>query len=109
MEERRRFPRYDCSLKVCYATNGIASIEGSTIAKDISKGGLRILVSRIIKKGHTLRIKISHPEKDNTVEAIGKVRWVNEGLATYSPMIDAGIEFTRIKPSEVDALLATVQ
>lgn len=109
MDERRRFPRYDCSFKVSYATNGIATIEGSTIAKDISRGGVRILVSRIVKKGHILRIKIFHPEKDEAVEVVGRVKWINEGLATYSPLIDAGVQFTRVKPDEVDQLLATVQ
>ncbi len=109
MKERRRFLRFDCSLKVCYATPGIASVEGNTLAKNISRGGVRLLVSRMIKRGDRLHLKIFTPDKNEAVDAVGKVRWVNEGLATYSPLVDAGLQFTNIKPTEVDQLLMNVQ
>ena len=110
MDDRRKFTRYDCSFKVCYATSDdLAYVEGSTIAKNISRGGLRLLVSRMIKRGHRLKLKIFTPDEDKTIEATAKVKWINEGLATYSPMIDAGVQFTRASPSEVDRLLATVR
>ena len=108
MEEKRRFPRYCCSFKVCYATNGIACIEGNTVAKDISRGGLRLAVSRIIRKGNLLRLKIFH-RGDKSVEVIGKVKWVGDELAPSYPLVDAGVEFTRAKPSDLNELLASVQ
>lgn len=109
MQERRKFPRYDCSLKVNYVADGVASVGGVSMAKDISKGGLRLLVYRMIKKGNLLDIKIFPKNNNEAVEVVGRVRWVNEGLATYSPVIDAGIQFTDIKPTDADQLLANIR
>ena len=109
MEERRRFPRYPCSLRVIYATKGIACLESATTAKNICKGGLNILVSRLIKKGDSLKLDIFNETNNELVKTSGKVRWINDRDAQSDLMVNAGVQFKNITPSEVDNLLATVR
>jgi hypothetical protein len=108
MEERRRFPRYDFELEVKYATKGIASVEGYTLTKNISKVGARITVSRFIKKGDVLRLEISPKESEPPIQGYCRVVWTKNLTQPTAFQTDAGVEFTNFKEDEVDQLLATV-
>ncbi|MCM8756761.1 MAG: PilZ domain-containing protein [Candidatus Omnitrophica bacterium] len=70
--------------------------------KNISGGGVCITVNEKIEKGTILFLKINLPEKDNSIEAKGKVMWCAEFIssALKEPRYDLGIEFVDIK--EVD-------
>lgn len=108
MEERRRFPRYDCAFEVKYSTRGNAAIEGYTVSKNVSRVGIRLPISRIVKNGDTLKLDINANDKGNPVTAIGKVVWVKK-IERLSPLeLDAGVEFVKIDPQHAERLLATV-
>jgi hypothetical protein len=97
-------------MKVGYATDDdVASLVSHSVAKNISRGGVRLLISRLVKKGDTLKLKIFKDDPKKPVKAEGTVRWVAKNISPYDLIVDAGIQFTDIKPSEVDQLLATVQ
>ena len=107
MEERRRFPRYDCAFEVRYSPQGDAK-ENYTVSKNVSRGGIRLPVSRIVKNGDTLKLDIDINQKRGRVFAIGKVRWLKE-ISRPSPLgLDAGLEFTKIDSLDVERLVETV-
>ena len=105
MIERRKFPRYDCSYDVDYATSGLASLEGLSTAEDISRGGMRLSVSRIVRKGDVLKMDIYYSRKDYPVSAKGRVRWVQEARDALPFNVDAGVEFISIESDGIDKLL----
>ena len=107
-KERRKFPRFDCSLKVDYSTLGIASIESQSIVKNISADGVCVPISKMVRKGTVIRLYIFDRDKEAPVPATGRVKWL-DGTKGSRFDLDAGIEFTNIKSYDVDRLLATVQ
>ena len=105
MIERRRYPRYECSYDVDYYTYGLVSLEGRSVAEDISKGGVRLSVSKIVRKGDVLKMDIYPSSKEHPVSARGKVRWVRKAKDALSFNVNAGIEFTSIEPNDINKLL----
>lgn len=108
MEERRKFPRYESAFEVKYSPRGDTETDNYTVSKNISKGGIRLPVSRVVKNGDTINLDIDISQKKGGVSAIGKVRWVKE-IGRPSPLgLEAGLEFTKIDPRDVERLLKTV-
>ena len=108
MEERRRFPRYDCAFEVKYSTQGNAEIEGHTVSNNISRGGIRVPISRIVKTGDTLKLDIDINHKRGRVLALGKVRWIRN-IVRPSPLeLDAGLELIHIAPQDAERLVETL-
>ena len=108
MKERRRFPRYDSAFEVKYSTKGKASIESYTVSKNISRIGIRIPVSRIIKNGDIINLDIDPNDNKGPVAVVGKVAWIKEVDRPALLEVDAGVEFVKIDPAEVERLLKTV-
>jgi c-di-GMP-binding flagellar brake protein YcgR len=90
---------------VSYYTYSSASLEGRNVAEDISRGGMRLPVSRVVRKGDVLKMDIYPSKKDYPISARGKVRWVQKLKDTTPFDIDAGIEFISIDPDDIDKLL----
>lgn len=104
MIEKRRYPRYDKKLNVEYSTLGLASVESSSVTKNVSKAGLRLQLSRLIKKGDALKIRVSPSDRSSgPITAMGKVVWTKE---SDSFEFDAGLRFTRISPIDAERLVA---
>ena len=95
MEERRRFPRYECAFEIKYSTQGNAVIECHTVSKNISRVGIRLPLSRIVKHGDTLNLTIDSNDKKGHVSATGKVVWVKDIMRRAPLELDAGVEFTK--------------
>ena len=106
LKERRRFPRYGCSFSVCYSTRGMASFGNHAIVENVSKVGLCVRISRLVKQGNVIKLIIHTENEYNTIRALGMVRWVKEDSPTPSLMVRAGIEFLEIDPFDVDKLLS---
>lgn len=105
MEERRRFPRYECAFEVRYSTLGNAAIESHTVSRNISRVGIRMPVSRIVKSGDTVKLDIDANDEKGRVSAMGKVVWT-KNITRPSPLeLDAGLEFTKIAPQDTERLL----
>ena len=108
MKERRRFPRYDSALEVKYSTKGKAAIESYTVSKNISRVGIRIPVSRIVKSGDSINLDIAPNDNKGPVSCVGKVVWTKETARPAILEVDAGIEFVKTNPAEIERLLETV-
>jgi hypothetical protein len=108
-EERRRFPRYDYEIEVRYSTQGIASVEGYTVTRNISKVGARITVSRFVKKGDILKMELLPGSHSEPVSGYCRVVWTKNLTKPSAFQTDAGVEFTKFDTEDVDRLLATVK
>ncbi len=85
---------------------GIGRIESCSLTKNISRSGMRLQVSRLVKKGDTLSLAISSPEKkDPAIEAMGRIVWTRE---SGDFELDAGLEFTKIDPHDAGRLVAVI-
>jgi hypothetical protein len=103
MVENRRFPRYNRRLDVRYSKVGLAPVESSSFTKNVSRSGARLQISRLVKKGDTLKLEFYEPEKkESPIRAIGKIVWTREGGQFE---LDAGLQFTRIDPIDAGRLV----
>lgn len=105
MQERRKFPRYESALEVKYATKGNAAIESYSVTNNISRLGVRMPMSRLIKHGEVLNLRISPTDAKEPVTAVGKVVWIRP-IERQAPLqMDAGIKFLKIDPYATERLL----
>lgn len=81
--ERRRFPREKLITGVDYTI--LSTPQGTGIIKNISKGGLGLLIDKYIPQGTILKVKY-YTEKDGeeiSVEQVGKVCWCRQSEQGY--------------------------
>ena len=88
MAERRKHLRFNTPLGIEYKTLTLNPLFGKTLAKDLSREGIRLGVEQAIPVGTTLEVSLAVPGDNLPVFATGKVAWAN-GL-------DAGLKLTKI-------------
>jgi hypothetical protein len=106
-KERRNATRYDCMMKVDYSSNGVASVYGSTVSDNVSKLGICIPVSRLVRKGSTLELVIHHSPTSSPIHAVGRVRWTKPTPEEPLYMVNAGIMFSEIDDASVEKLISS--
>jgi c-di-GMP-binding flagellar brake protein YcgR len=96
--ERRRFPRLNASVSVDYSIVEKGLLKGSTSTKNISAGGICLIVYEEIKPNSTLSLKINLPDDRGFIEVKGKVVWTSEFSLgpDQKKRWDIGIEFINI-------------
>lgn len=104
--DRRRYPRYDCSLRVNYFTDSLAGIESDTTAEDISCSGMRMNVSRLLKRGNVLKLNVTPYRGGDPVSILGQIVWTKLSLQNPRFSVDAGIRFLDKTPVELDNLVS---
>ena len=92
MTERRKFLRFETPLDVQYKTLTLNPLFGKTLAKDLSREGLRIGLSDSVTVGTPLEMRMNVPGDNLPVFATGKVAWA-DGL-------EAGVRFTKINQGD---------
>ena len=92
MIERRKYLRFNTPLDVQYKTLALNPIFGKTLAKDLSREGMRIGLSDGVAVGTPLEIRMNMPGDNLPVFATGKVAWA-DGL-------EAGVRLTRINQDD---------
>lgn len=87
--EKRKYPRKRHITGIDYYI--LSSPQGTGIIKDISEGGLRILIDRHIYIGTILKLRFTLEEQKEPVpiEVIGKVVWITKCDSGYL----VGIQF----------------
>lgn len=70
---------------------------------------MRLGLSKVIKKGDLLKLNIYTSDEERPLPAEVKVKWTKEEGAGDSSSVDAGVEFTDIKPNDVYKLLLLAQ
>ena len=101
-KNRRQHPRFPQSLTVLYVIikrQGALSAAGST--KDISEGGLRLVLDEKLPMGTSLNLKISLPDSTQPAEVYGVVVWTEDASDIKEPsgkrLFYSGIKFSSIK------------
>ena len=105
MEEKREFARLDLNVKVDWKKISETSEpkqEYSDKTKNISAGGLCLVVYEKLNVGEKLQIEMELPSK-KVINAEGKVVWISEYeiLGREEEKIyDIGVEFMKISKEE---------
>lgn len=100
VEERRKFPRLPLNVSVEYTILAHKEAENIlTRSKNISAGGIRIILLEKVEPGTLLELKISFPESKDPIVSTGRVAWIDEfivGDSKEGKAYEAGIEFKEI-------------
>jgi len=105
MKEKRRHRRFKKSFDVKYESKGIAGIESNTKSKDISIGGIKIPINKLIQKGAKLTMEIKLPDEETPITAQGQIMWVKNLSDNPHGDVDAGIKFSKIDKAQKEKLL----
>lgn len=90
--EKRKFERINTTMSVQY--RGIRQASDSVISaisRDISTGGVRLLVNEFISVFTRLVLEIAVPSSPKPVRAVSKVAWVRK--RPYGEQYEVGVEF----------------
>jgi c-di-GMP-binding flagellar brake protein YcgR len=94
--ERRKYPRFPFNVNVKYEVlNPPTLTVAEAMAKNISFGGISLVVHEKFNIGTLLKLKLSRPGEDKTLFILkGKVIWIEEfSSASSIEFYDCGIEF----------------
>lgn len=92
MSERRKYIRIDAPLEIEYRTLTLNPIFGKTLAKDLSREGLRVGLRHDIPAGTPMELSVNVPGDNLPVFATGKIAWA-DGL-------EAGLKLTKISHTD---------
>jgi c-di-GMP-binding flagellar brake protein YcgR len=105
MREKRRFIRFEISLKVNYTIQKEPKLEKTGITKDVSAGGIQLLSEDKINVGNKIELKIFIPEALNPVHLSGIALWSHEAAQDKKPCFCTGIEFGKIEEDNKNTFL----
>lgn len=92
--EKRKFTRLPLNVKVKYEVlKGSPLRAEENLAKNVSAGGICLVVSEKINIGDLLRLKLSLQDEVNFNIVEGKVVWVEEFSVNDYKAYNCGIEF----------------
>lgn len=92
MAERRKFLRFNTPLDMEYKTLTLNPIFGKTLAKDLSREGVRFGIKQAVPVGTSLEISMTVPGDNLPVFATGKIAWADG--------FDAGVKLTKISQND---------
>ena len=107
--EKRRFARLDIKALVKWekiTPDGDSTLNDLDTMRNVSRGGIRLTVSRKLQKGDMLSVSIKLPAQKN-ISVKGRVVWIKEiNLSTLAknPEFDIGVEFIDIKEKDREVL-----
>lgn len=105
MREKRRFIRFDISLKVHYIIQKEPKAEKTGITKDVCAGGIQLLTEEKLSTGSKIDLKIFIPEALNPAHLSGVVVWSREVSSGKKLSYGAGIEFGEIEEDNKNTFL----
>jgi len=107
--ERRKAIRIDTSFIVRYTVEEKPNAKLNCRTKDISSGGMGLLVNEKLKGGTMLLLEFLLPDGQILIKAEGKVAWssgeFNERNELGKRIFHMGIEFINIKPEDKEKLV----
>ena len=88
-EEKRKYPRKRCITPVEYII--LLEPKGSGLIKNISEGGLGLLIYKYLPPQTIIKVKFTLPEDEQAepIETVGKIVWCRETENGYL----AGLQF----------------
>ncbi|MGE4357147.1 MAG: PilZ domain-containing protein [Candidatus Omnitrophota bacterium] len=94
LENRRRYKRINFDTSVTYQTTGNRRIN-YTLAKDISEGGMGILLEEFVPKDTEIILEFSLKKNSNPIRSKARVVWIQK--FPYIERYRAGLEFKEIE------------
>ncbi|MFC1666406.1 PilZ domain-containing protein [Candidatus Omnitrophota bacterium] len=106
MREKRRFIRFNISLKIAYTVQKDPKVERTGMTKDVSAGGMQILTEENLQTGSRLEIKVFIPEAANPAHLSAVVLWSKKKDPEDKKLShSAGIEFKGIEEDNKSTFL----
>jgi len=106
MKEKRRFIRFEISLKVNFIVQKKdLKVERIGITRDISAGGLQLLTEEKLESGNKLALKVFIPGALNPAHLNGIVLWSKELSTSKGPSYGSGIEFGNVEEDNKNTFL----
>jgi c-di-GMP-binding flagellar brake protein YcgR len=93
--EKRKYRRLDCSMPAHYRKIGkIESEDNNALTRNVSEGGVRIVVDEYIPANTRLALVLSFPFKNKKIRTFSKVVWSKRH--SIITRYDLGIQFIDI-------------
>ena len=104
--ERRLFPRLNANIKVDYFIMGIMPVVDEGSSKDISAGGICIVVDDNFKTDSLVFLTVHLPDGENPVKVRGHVVRSTEvaSAEAQKKRYEAGIAFIKINPDDQERI-----
>ena len=104
--ERRLFPRLNANIKVDYFIMGIMPVVDEGSSKDISAGGICIIVDENIKIDSVVFLTLHLPDGKSPVKVRGRVVRSTEGKSAKEKgkNYETGIVFIKINPDDQERI-----
>lgn len=104
IKEKRKFPRLPLNVNVKCEVLNVSTLRAEEIrAKNISAGGICLVVLEKVNIGTLLKLKLSLSGEVRFIIVKGKVVWVEEFSVTHTSdykAYDCGIEFVDVGPQD---------
>jgi c-di-GMP-binding flagellar brake protein YcgR len=111
--ERRQSIRVNASLIVRYSVAKKHNVKLNGRMKDISSGGMRLLVNEKLGDGTLLLLEFDLPEAKDVINAEGKVMWADgkydERDETGRRIFHTGIQFVNMKQDDKNRLVNYIE
>ena len=102
MAEQRKFIRLDSSISVRYHINKNQTKNPvTTVTKNISAGGLRIIVKERMPIGSSIDISLQMPNETHIIPIVGEVVWTIENK---DRSFDVGIKYIDVNPQDIQKI-----
>lgn len=110
MIEHRKFIRLKAPIGATYhvVRKGRRTRTSPTLLKDISGGGVRLLVHEELRRGELLRLEIRIPHLSDPIDAVGEVVWTAEKTEEGQSTREAGLKFRDIHAKDLKTILEFV-
>jgi len=106
-KERRQFVRLNVLTDISYTKRMPSEVTKLSLSRNISSGGICLIVYEPLQKSDVLDLKIYLPEGSEPINAVGKVVWTKEFVMGDSPKnkrYDAGIEFVEVEKKDLERI-----
>ena len=97
--EKRQFVRLNALTDVTYAKVSSPKDEGVSLARNISMGGICLIVYEKLNVGDVLALNVILPDDAKPIPTRGRVAWIKEftiGDPAKGKRYDVGVEFLDI-------------
>lgn len=103
MKETRRYIRFNCPVKVNYEVFNEYAHPKQAYTKDISRGGLRLVLNEDITTQSQIKMYIHVPKEKEPIDAIAEVMWVRKDVEKNA--VHTGLKFIKISPADKSRIL----
>jgi len=102
-DERRQDIRIDTALEAEYWAKGSSAGAGRGTVRDFSRGGLRFLFPKPVRKGETVDLTMTVPGDNVPVFATAEVMWAASERDREST--ETGLKLLSIRPLDLSRLM----